>query len=418
MTIGDRESRPVEEASTGTVFVGNGGLSIFDKCRRYTRAKDVQAMGYYPYFLPISENLSSEVEIRGKRFIMVGSNNYLGLVQHPKVKEAAIDATRRFGSGCTGSRFLNGTLSLHEELEHRLAGFMRREAALTFSTGFQTNQGVISTIVGKDDILYCDRENHASIFDGCRLSYGQIRKYKHNDMEDLERVLGLNDRGHGKLIVTDGVFSMSGDLTNLPRVVDLAREHGAGVMVDDAHSIGVMGENGRGTGEHFGVEDDVDLIMGTFSKSFAALGGFIAGDEDVLHYIKHNARALIFSASITPGSAAAVLASLDIIESEPERRERLWANVRKMKSGFDSLGFDTLNSQTPVIPIVVGDDMTTFSFWKALYDAGIYTNAVIPPAVPQDHGLIRTSYMANHTEDHLDRVLEVFESVGRSFGII
>jgi 7-keto-8-aminopelargonate synthetase-like enzyme len=295
---------------------------------------------------------------------------------------------------------------------------MRREAALTFSTGFQTNQGVISTIVGKDDILYCDRENHASIFDGCRLSYGQIRKYKHNDMEDLERVLGLNDRGHGKLIVTDGVFSMSGDLTNLPRVVDLAREHGAGVMVDDAHSIGVMGENGRGTGEHFGVEDDVDLIMGTFSKSFAALGGFIAGDEDVLHYIKHNARALIFSASITPGSAAAVLASLDIIESEPERRERLWANVRKMKSGFDSLGFDTLNSQTPVIPIVVGDDMTTFSFWKALYDAGIYTNAVIPPAVPQDHGLIRTSYMANHTEDHLDRVLEVFESVGRSFGII
>jgi 8-amino-7-oxononanoate synthase len=418
MTSAERDSRHAVEGGTGTVFVGNGGLSIFDKCRRYTRAKDVQASGFYPYFLPISENLSSEVEIRGKRLIMVGSNNYLGLVQHPKVKEAAIEATRRFGSGCTGSRFLNGTLSIHEELEERLASFMRREAALTFSTGFQTNQGVISTIVGKDDVIYCDRENHASIFDGCRLSYGQIRKYKHNDMQDLERLLVLNDRGHGKLIVTDGVFSMSGDLTDLGRVVDLAQRYDAGIMVDDAHSIGVMGPNGRGTAEHFGVEDDIDLIMGTFSKSFAALGGFVAGDEDVLHYIKHNARALIFSASITPASAAAVLASLDIIESEPERRERLWRNVRKMKQGFDSLGFDTLSSETPIIPIVAGDEMNTLAFGRALHEQGVYTNPVISPAVPPDQGLIRTSYMANHTDDQLDRVLEVFEVVGKSFGII
>jgi 8-amino-7-oxononanoate synthase len=375
-------------------------------------------MGFYPYFLPISENWSSEVEIEDRRVIMVGSNNYLGLTQDPRVKEAAIQATRHYGSGCTGSRFLNGTLDLHEELEHRLASFMRREAALTFSTGYQTNQGVITTLVGKNDVIYCDRENHASIFEGCRLSYGQVRKFMHNDMDDLERLLGLNDKGHGKLIVTDGVFSMSGELVGLPRMVELAKQHGAAVLVDDAHAIGVMGDNGRGTAEHFGLEDDVDLILGTFSKSFGGLGGFVVGDEDVIHYIKHHARSLIFSASITPGSCAAVLAALDIIEKEPERRERLWRNARKMKAGFETLGFDTLNSPTPVIPILAGDDMTTFRFWRALLDAGVYTNPVIPPAVPPERGLIRTSYMATHTEEQLDRVLEVFEKVGKSLGII
>jgi 7-keto-8-aminopelargonate synthetase-like enzyme len=295
---------------------------------------------------------------------------------------------------------------------------MKREAALTFSTGFQTNQGVISTIVGKDDVVYCDRENHASIFDGCRLSYGQLRKFKHNDMDDLERLLEMNDRGHGKLIVVDGVFSMSGDLIELPRIASLARKWGAGVMVDDAHAIGVMGEHGRGTAEHFGIEDDIDLIMGTFSKSFGALGGFVAGDEDVIHYIKHHARALIFSASITPASAAAALASLDVIENEPERHARLWRNVRRMKAGFDRLGFDTLNSRTPVIPIRAGDDLTTFAIWQALYDNGIYANPVVAPAVPPDQGLIRTSYMSTHEDEHLDRVLEVFEKVGKSFGLI
>jgi len=407
-----------QETPSRDFFVGNSCLSLFDKCHSFTRARDYAKAGYYPYFLPISENLSSEVEINGKRLIMMGSNNYLGLVQDPRVKDAAIEATRRFGSGCTGSRFLNGTLALHEELEDRLAKFMHRESALTFSTGFQANQGAISTIVGKNDVLYCDRENHASIFEGCRLSYGQVRKFKHNDMEDLERLLNLNDRGHGKLIVADGVFSMSGDLINLPKVVELARKSNAGVMVDDAHGIGVMGEHGRGTAEHFGIEDGVDIIIGTFSKSFAGLGGFVVGDEDIIHYIKHTARALIFSASITPGSAAGIIAALDIIEKEPERREQLWRNVRHMKAGYEALGFNILNSKTPVIPILSGDDITTFRFWRGLHDNGVYTNPVIPPAVPPDHGLIRTSLMATHTIEQLDRVLEVIEKVGKELKII
>jgi 8-amino-7-oxononanoate synthase len=334
------------------------------------------------------------------------------------VKDAAVAAIRRYGSGCTGSRFLNGTLELHERLEHRLARFMKREAAVTFSTGFQTNQGVISTVVGKNDILYCDRENHASIFDGCRLSYGQVRKFKHNDMDDLERMLDLGERGHGKLIVADGVFSMSGDIINLPRLVELAKRHHAAVMIDDAHAIGVLGEHGRGTAEHYGLEEEVDLIMGTFSKSFASLGGFVAGAEDVIHYIKHQARSLIFSASITPASAAAVLAVLDILEEEPDRLQRLWRNTYKMKAGLQSLGFDTLSSQTPIIPILVGDDESTFGFWRALYDNGVYTNPVVAPGVPEGQGLVRTSYMATHTEEQLDRVLEVCKSVGRSFGLI
>jgi len=405
-------------AASGTLFQGNGHLEIFDKCRRFTRARELQAAGVYPYFLPIEENEGPEVVVHGKRLVMVGSNNYLGLTKDPRVLEAATDAIRRYGSGCTGSRFLNGTLELHEELERRLAKFMRREAAVTFSTGFQTNQGVISTIVGKDEVIYCDRENHASIFEGCRLSYGQVRKFKHNDMEDLERVLQLNDRGRGKLLVVDGVFSMSGALIDLPEIVRLAREHGAAIMVDEAHSMGVMGENGRGAAEHFGLEEDVDLLMGTFSKSFGALGGFISGDEEVLHYIKHHARALIFSASITPASAASALAALDIIESEPERRTRLWKNVHRAKAGFESLGFDTLGSVTPVIPIRIGEDDTTFLFWKALYENGVYTNPVISPAVPHGEALIRTSFMPTHTDSQLDRVLETFEKVGKRFGII
>ena len=408
---------PVDEASKA-VFTGDSGLDLFDKCHAYTRAREMQAADLYPYFLPIDENHSTDVEIDGHQLVMVGSNNYLGLVQDPRVKEAAIAAIRKYGSGCTGSRFLNGTLALHEELEHRLAKFYNRESALTFSTGFQANQGVISTLVGKDDVIYCDRENHASIYEGCRLSYGQVRKYKHNDMEDLDRLLNLNDRGHGKLIVADGVFSMSGELMNLPATAELAKKAGAAILVDDAHGVGVMGENGRGTAEHFDREEDVELILGTFSKSFASLGGFVVGAEDVIHYIKHTARALIFSASITPASAAGVIKAIDIIETEPERREQLWKNIRYLKNGFEKLGFNTLNSESPVIPIVVGDDIKTFRFWRALYDGGVYSNPVIPPAVPPDGGLIRTSLMATHTTKHLDRVLEVFEKVGKEFGII
>ncbi len=383
-------------------------MGLLDKCRQFTRAREIMAAGVYPYFHPIEHNDASEVVIEGRRLVMVGSNNYLGLTQHPRVKEAAVRAVEKYGSGCTGSRFLNGTLDLHVELEDRLSRFMEREAAVTFSTGFQVNLGVISTLVGKDDVVFCDRENHASIFDGCRLAFGKLRKYRHNDMQDLERQLASVPRDQGKLIVTDGVFSMRGDVCDLPSIVDLAREFDASVMVDDAHGIGVLGEHGRGTAEHFGLEDRVDLVMGTFSKSLASLGGFIAGREDVIHYIKHHARALIFSATITPASAASALAALTILEEEPDRRRRLWRNAEKMKRGLSALGYDTDDSRSVIVPVQVGEVMDTFGFWKLLFDEGVFTNPVIPPAVPEGECLIRTSYMATHTDRELDMVLEVF----------
>jgi 8-amino-7-oxononanoate synthase len=369
------------------------------------------ALGIYPYFHPIERNEATEVVIGGKRLVMVGSNNYLGLTQHEKVKKAAIDAIRHYGSGCTGSRFLNGTLDLHVELEARLAKFMRREAAVTFSTGFQVNLGVISTLADKDDLIFCDRENHASIFDGCRLAFGKVRKFRHNDMADLEQQLAQAPREQGKLIVTDGVFSMRGDVCDLPRIVELAREHDAAVMVDDAHGIGVLGKHGRGTAEHFGLEDQVDLVMGTFSKSLASLGGFISGREDVVHYIKHHARALIFSAAITPASAASALAAIDVLEAEPERRERLWRNADRMKKGLRKIGYDTGNSDSVIVPVHVGEMINTFTFWRMLFDAGVFTNPVIPPAVPEGECLIRTSYMATHTDEELEKVLDVFRSL-------
>jgi 8-amino-7-oxononanoate synthase len=391
---------------------------LFSKCYNFTRAKQAIEEGWYPYFKAIDSGASTRVIIDGKELIMIGSNNYLGLTQDPRVKKAAIEAVEKYGSGCTGSRFLNGTLTIHEELEAQLADFMQREAALVFSTGFQTNLGTIATLVGKDDLIFADRDNHASIVDGCRLSFGRTIKYRHNDMEDLERKLAVNSNNGGKLIVADGVFSMGGDILDLPRLVELAQKHQARVMVDDAHSIGVLGAHGRGTAEHFGLEDKVDLVMGTFSKSFASLGGFIAGDSQVIHYIKHHARALIFSASPPPAAVAAVLAALHILRTEPEHRERLWANVRKMKQTFDELGFNTGNTQTPIIPIIIGDDMKTFAFWRELYQNGIFTNPVISPAVPPGQSLIRTSYMATHTDEELDTVLNVFETIGKRMGII
>jgi 8-amino-7-oxononanoate synthase len=383
-------------------------LGLLDKCSRFTRAREVMALGIYPYFHPIERSEATEVVIGGHRLVMVGSNNYLGLTQDPRVKKAAVDAVEKYGSGCTGSRFLNGTLDLHVELESRLARFTGREAALTMSTGFQVNLGVISTLVEKDDLVFCDRENHASIFDGCRLSFGKVRKYRHNDMADLAQQLAQAPRDQGKLIVTDGVFSMRGDLCNLPRIVELAREHGAAVMVDDAHGIGVLGKNGRGTAEHFGLEDEVDLVMGTFSKSLASLGGFIAGREDVIHYVKHHARALIFSAAMTPAAAASALAALDVLEREPERRVRLWRNAERMKKGLRRIGYETGSSDSVIVPIHVGEILETFGFWRMLFDAGVFTNPVIPPAVPDGECLIRTSYMATHTDEELDRVLGVF----------
>jgi 8-amino-7-oxononanoate synthase len=379
------------------------------------------AAGYYPYFRPISSALGDEVVVHGMDMIMIGSNNYLGLVNDPRVKEAAIAATRKYGSGCTGSRFLNGTLDLHEELEERLAKFMKRDAALVFSTGFQTNLGAISCLVNKDDVILMDRSDHASIVDGCRLAYGKVIKYAHNDMNDLERALNIavsNGVRGGILIITDGVFSMEGDIVDLPRLCDIAEEFGARVMVDDAHSIGVLGKGGRGTAEHFELIDRVGVTMGTFSKSFASLGGFIAGDASTVHYVKHFARELIFSASIPPGAAAAVLAALDIMEAEPERREHLWKNTRKMHRGFRDLGFNIGETATPIVPVMIGDDMSCFKLWRDLSDNGIFANAIIPPAVAPGMSLIRTSYTATHTDKQLDRVLETFARLGKKYGII
>ncbi len=393
-------------------------MDLFRKCVEFTEAEKVKSLGVYPYFRAISSGQDTEVTIEGKNMIMIGSNNYLGLTSHPKVKEAAIKAVEKFGSGCTGSRFLNGTLELHEQLEDRLAKFMRMEAALIFSTGFQTNLGTIATLVGRKDYVIIDRSVHASVVDACRLSYGEIVRFKHNDMADLARVLINCGNDSGKLIAVDGVFSMEGDIADLPRIVDLAKKHNARVMVDDAHSIGVLGEGGRGTAEHFHLEDQVDLVMGTFSKSFASLGGFIAGNERVINYIKHFSRPLIFSASPPPSAVATCLAALDIMESEPERRERLWQITRRMHKEYQTLGFDIGTTQTPIIPIYIGDDMKTFQFWKMLSDEGIFVNPIISPAVAPGFQLLRTSYTATHTDEQMDRVLEVFKRVGKKMGVI
>ena len=394
-------------------------MDLFQKCRQFTRAKDAMAAGIYPYFQAIQSGAGSEVTINGRSMIMIGSNNYLGLTDHPKVVEAAINAIKKYGTGCTGSRYLNGTLDIHMELEERLAKFLNREAVLCFTTGHQSNQGAISAILSKNDVVFTDRADHASIVDGTRLSFGKIKKYRHNDMDHLERVLETEEGNDvGRLIVTDGVFSMEGDIVKLPRLIELAEKYDARVYVDDAHGVGVMGKHGRGTAEHFGLEHKVDMQMGTFSKSFASVGGYIAGTEEVIHYIKHTARSLIFSASPPPASVATVLAALDILESEPERIEWLWKNTRKMKQGFDSLGFDTGHSETPIIPIKIGNEDNCFAFWKLLFENGIVANPAISPAVPPNEAIIRTSYMATHTDEELDRVLEIFARLGKQFGII
>ncbi len=396
-------------------------VDLFEKCSEGTSARAKQAIeeGWYPYFNAIESGADTEVMINGKKMIMIGSNNYLGLTQDERVKKAAIRAIEKFGSGCTGSRFLNGTLSLHEELEIKLAEFMQAEEALVFSTGFQTNQGTISTIIGRKDLVVGDNENHASIVDGTRLAFGKALKYRHNDMADLEKTLKLNQpKDGGVLVVSDGVFSMGGDIVNLPELVKIAEKYKARIMIDDAHSVGVLGKNGRGTAEHFDLQDKVDLTMGTFSKSFASIGGFISGKKDIIHHIKHTSRALIFSASPPPAAVATVITCLDILKKEPERREKLWHNYEKMKTGFNQLGFNTGNSQTPIIPIIIGKDETTFGFWRLLFENGIFTNPVVSPAVPPGMSLLRTSYMATHTDEELDKVLDIFEKLGKKFGII
>ncbi|MDQ7780911.1 MAG: pyridoxal phosphate-dependent aminotransferase family protein [Planctomycetota bacterium] len=382
------------------------------------RTRELQAANLYPYFKALRSAPGSEVVVDGHKVIMAGSNNYLGLTQHPKVMEAAKKAVDKYGSGCTGSRFLNGTLDIHEELEARLARFMKKEAALVFSTGFQTNLGAISALVGKEDTAVCDRGDHASIVDGCRLAFGKALKYRHNDMEELEGVLSSIQNGGGVLIVVDGVFSMEGTLANLPGIVKAKRHFGARLMVDDAHGIGVLGEHGRGTGEHFGLEADVDVVMGTFSKSFASLGGFVASTEEVIHFIKHQARALIFSASMPPSAVATALAALDIIESEPDRRIKVRRNADRMRNSLAEMGFNVGKGETPIVPIIIGDEMKVFQFWRRLLEEGVFANPVISPAVAPNNALIRTSYMATHTDEELDKVLRIFERVGVEFGLI
>ncbi len=392
-------------------------MDLFEKCDQYTIAREAEEGGYYPYFIPLSGSEGTQASYQGRKLIMCGSNNYLGLTTHPKVRQASAQAIQDFGTSCTGSRFLNGTLEMHEELERRLADWVGKESALVFSTGMQTNLGVISALIGRGDEVVLDKDDHASIVDGARLSYGETRRYRHNDMDDLERVLSGIPEGKGKLVVVDGLFSMGGDLANLPGIVELCRRHGARLMVDDAHAMGVLG-GGRGTAAHFGLTDQVDLIMSTFSKSFASIGGFVAGDDQVVHYIKHHARSLIFSASLPASNTAAVLAALDVMKEEPHRIERVNKIGERMRKGYQALGFDTGPSVTPIIPIIIGDTMRTIGMWKGLFDAGVFVNPVLSPAVPEGQEMLRTSYMATHTDEELDQVMSTFEVVGRNLGMI
>jgi 8-amino-7-oxononanoate synthase len=392
-------------------------MDLFQKCYEFTAARDAIEGGYYPYFIPLSENEGSEVEYKGHRMIMCGSNNYLGLTTHPKVREAAQEAIRRFGTSCTGSRFLNGTLELHEQLERELAAWVGKEAGLVFSTGMQVNLGTISALVGREDIVILDKDDHASIVDGAKLSSGKIERFRHNDMVHLERVMKSLPPEAGKLIVVDGLFSMEGDIAPLPELIPIARKYAARLMVDDAHAMGVLG-GGHGTAAHFGLTNDVDLIMSTFSKSFASLGGFIAGNEDVVHYVKHFARALIFSASIPPSNAAAALAALHVMQEEPERIERVNLVANRMRKAYQEMGFNTGHSITPVIPIIIGDDQKTFLTWKLLFENGVFVNPVISPAVAPGHQLLRTSYMASHTDAQMERVLGIFYKVGKQVELI
>lgn len=394
-------------------------MDLFQRCNEYyALVERTKQSGFYPYFIPLSSEPDRMVEIDGHELIMLGSNNYLGLTTHPKVKEAAIAAIRKYGTGCTGSRFMNGTLDLHVELERELASFYRKEDCIVFSTGYQTNLGVVSALVRKGDVAITDKLDHASIVDGCQMSAGTVKRFVHNDPQSLDRCLNTVEKSAGRLLVVDGVFSMEGDLSPLDEVVPIARHHRARIMVDDAHAVGVVGKHGRGTAEHFGVEDKIDLVMGTFSKSFATIGGYVVGEEKVITFIRHQARSLMFSAAIPPAAAATALAVLRIIRSEPERRERLWKTTRKMIDGLKQMGYNVGTTVTPIIPLHIGEDGRTLELWRRLFDAGIFANAVVPPAVPPNRSLIRTSYMATHTDADTDRALEILESVGRKTGVI
>ncbi len=393
-------------------------MDVFEKCFNFTRAEEAKASGLYPYFTQIDNVEGNYVWVGGKKTLMVGSNNYLGLFDDERIKKSSKDATDKFGSSTCGSRFLNGTYSLHVDIEKKLADFMGRDEALTFSTGFQVNLGVIPAVAGRNDIILVDRLVHASVMESARLSFSKIVKFNHNDMNDLEEKIKRIPDDKGKVIIVDGVFSMEGDLANIPEIIKIAKKYNARVIVDDAHGVGVMGKNGRGTCEHFGMEGEVDLITTTFSKAFASLGGFVAGDKKVIQYIKHMARSLIFSASITPAAIAAADMALEIIKTEPWRRERLWEITKTMIREFSAMGYDTGNSESPIIPVLINDQEKTFKLWYFLKEFGIFTNPVVAPAVPPEETLIRTSFSATHSDEDLEFILEGFKKGGKALGII
>ena len=392
-------------------------MDIFKKCFDYQDVRVAKAAGFYPYFLPLDRNEGTEIVYEGRRIIMCGSNNYLGLTAHPRVREAAIEAIKKYGTSCTGSRFLNGNMTIIEDLERDLADWVGMDSALIFSTGMQVNLGTISALVGRGDIVILDKEDHASIYDGARLSHGKIERFRHNDIEHLERVLKSLPEQGGRLLVVDGLFSMEGDIAPLTKIIPLCQQYGVRLMVDDAHAMGVLG-GGRGTAAHFGVTKDVDLIMSTFSKSFASIGGFVAGQADVIDYIKHVARSLIFSASIPPANVATAHTVLRIMREEPWLVEQVNENGRFMREGLTSLGFDIGTSESPIVPIIIGDDMLTFKTWRDMFDAGVFVNPVISPATAPGRQLLRTSYMASHTQSQLEQVLDIFEKIGKQNGLI
>ena len=396
-------------------------MDLFDKCRNFTRADDIKASGFYPYFRPIEESEGPVVQIEGRKIVMAGSNNYLGLTSHPKVKEAAIKAIEKYGTGCSGSRYLTGTIDLHEELEYKLAKFFGKEKVLLFSTGYQTAQGIIPTLVQRNEYVISDRDNHASIVAGNLMSKGitaNVVRYKHSNMDDLERVLKKIPVESGKLIVSDGVFSTGGEIVDLPKLNAIAKEYKARLLIDDAHSVGVIGKGGRGTASEFDLVDDIDLIMGTFSKTFASLGGFVAGEDKIIDYIKHHSLALIFSASPTPSSVAAAMAALEVLIAEPERVDRLVVNAQRVRTGLTEAGFNVFEGRTGIVPVIVGDDTLAFKMWRMLYDAGVFVNVFISPGVPQGLQMMRTSYMATHEDEQLDFIIDVFIKCGKKLGII
>ncbi len=394
-------------------------MSLFtETLAKYDLPQKFKEMGVYPYFRPIESDQDTIVTINGKRVLMFGSNSYLGLTNHPELKEAAIKAVEKYGTGCAGSRFLNGTLDIHIELEERLAKLVNKESALVYATGFTVNSGVVSCITGREDYILFDELDHASIFEGKRLSFSKLLKYRHNDMDSLEKMLQKCEIDRVKVIVTDGVFSMEGDLAKLPEMVALAKKYNASIMVDEAHSLGVFGKTGAGICEHFNASQDVDLIMGTFSKSLGTIGGFVAADESVINYLKHNSRTLIFSASITPASTGCVLAALDVMAKETWRQEALWANTNRAKAGFLKAGFEIGPTQSPIIPLFVRDNTKTFLLTKMLMDDGVFVNPVVSPAVPSEDSLIRYSLMATHTFDQVDESIEKISKAAKVLGII